>query len=61
MKVAHQALVDPWSYWATNNVFYVSEQWRRPNLASVMQSQLSASSESVASANTGGCVAKKSE
>jgi hypothetical protein len=34
VKVTHQALVDSQSYWDVNNVFYVSEQRRGPNLAS---------------------------
>jgi hypothetical protein len=61
VKVAHQALADPWSCGAMNNVFYVFEQQRRLNLASVVPSQLSASSRSMASANIGGCVTNKFE
>jgi hypothetical protein len=61
VKVAHQALVDPRGYWAINNVLCISEQRRRLNLASIVRSQLLASSISVASVNTGGCLTKKSE
>jgi hypothetical protein len=46
---------------AANNVFWSSVQWSSPNFDSVTQSQLLASTGSVALANSRGCVAQKSK